>query len=147
MKKIFNVLSVIALGLLLAFTSCNKGQKAPEATTTETTTTTPEPAQPATTTEAPTTTEVVNAIEVPTFAAKEVNDFCNEYKTIMTDYGTLKGTADKVKEAELQKRFVDWSNKTVGIVAKLKADEMQKFNDYITECEKNFKSMATATTK
>ncbi len=136
MKKTILAFATLAL-LTFGLNSCkSKETPAPEATTQVET---PAPAA------APVAaTEVVNSIAIPTFADASVTTYCEQFKSVMTDYAAAKGSTDPAKAAELNKKFTDWANGAAALAGKIKPEEMQKFNDFIMEAQKQFQTMATA---
>jgi predicted butyrate kinase (DUF1464 family) len=89
---------------------------------------------------------VVSSINVPSFESQEVNEFVGEYKSLMTEYAELKGTGNESAAAELAAKFNTWSEGAASIASQIKAEEMQKFNDFIGEAETKFNEMKTAVT-
>ncbi len=141
MKK--HLILFSAIGLLFVSLSACKGKPAEAPAATETVTT-PAEATPA---EPVAATAVVNSIEVPTFASADATKFCDDYKKLMEEYASLKGTGDKVKAAELSKKFMTWAAGASTLGGKIKPEEMQKFNDFMKTAEAKFNEMNTALAK
>lgn len=133
MKKEFFALALI----LLSATIACKQKPAEPATTTE-------QSPPPVAAEEGTAAAVVNEIKVPTFADADVNSFCTEFKTLMTEYSSLKGTTDKTAETTLEGKFTAWAEKATSLAGKLKPEELQSFNDFIMSAQKQFTEMKTA---
>lgn len=93
-----------------------------------------------------TASDVLSEIKVPTFADKSVNDFCAEYKTLMTEYAALKGSGDKEKEKALETKFTTWANKAGSLAGKLKPEEVKSFNDFIKQAGEVMNKMETSAT-
>jgi hypothetical protein len=91
--------------------------------------------------------DVVSSIQVPTFENQEVNEFVGKYKSLMTEYASLKGTGNETAAAELTAKFNSWSENAASIAGKIKAEEMQKFNDFIGTAETKFNEMKSAVAK
>ncbi len=138
MKK--HLILFSAIGLLFVSLSACKGKpaEAPAATETVATPTETTPAEPVA------ATTVVNSIAVPTFASADATKFCDDYKKLMEEYASLKGTGDKVKAAELSKKFMTWAAGASTLGGKIKPEEMQKFNDFMKTAEAKFNEMNTA---
>jgi hypothetical protein len=62
----------------------------------------------------------------------------------MTEYAALKGTGNEAAAAELAAKFTSWSEGAGAIAGKIKAEEMQKFNDFIGTAETKFNEMKAA---
>lgn len=138
MKK-HTLLLVLFCWLALAnFYSCKSNQTTPE--------TTAAPAQETTPAEAviEKAQDVASAINVPGFENADVNQFCQDFKNLMSEYASLKGSGDAAKEAELEKKFTDWANRAGELAGKIKPDELQKFNDFIGQAQAHFAAMKTA---
>ncbi len=139
MKKHSLLLVIFCCFALAHFYSCKSNQTAPE--------TTAAPAQEATPAETviEKARDVASAINVPAFENADVNQFCLDFKNLMSEYASLKGTGDAAKEAELEKKFTDWANRAGELAGKIKPDELQKFNDFIGQAQNHFAAMKTAT--
>jgi hypothetical protein len=140
MKKYLLLLSALSL-FFIGLQSCkNKTpETAPVATEVVET--------PAQTTEPAVATEIVSSIEVPNFEAPEAKKFCDDYKALMGEYASLKGTGDNVKAAELSKKFMSWANGASALAGKLKPEEMKTFNDFMVTAEAKFNEMNSAVAK
>lgn len=139
MKK--QLLTIIAIGFLtLGLNSC-KSKTEPAVETTEVVAPVETPTSPAT------ATEVVSSIEVPTFENADAQKFVSDYKTLMEEYAALKGTGDQEKAKALSAKFMTWANGAAQLQGKIKADEMQKFNDFMQTAENKFNEMNSAIAK
>lgn len=144
MKK--HLILFSAIGLLFVSLSACKGKPAEAPAATETVAT-PAETTPAAPAEPVAATTVVNSIEVPTFASADATMFCDDYKKLMEEYASLKGTGDKAKAAELSKKFMTWAAGASTLGGKIKPEEMQKFNDFMKTAEAKFNEMNTAVAK
>ena len=138
MKKHIALLTIFCCLALVNFNSCKSNQTPPPETTTAPVQETMPPAVE------PKASDIVSAIAVPSFEDADVNQYCQDFKTLMGEYASLKGTGDSVKEAELEQKFTDWANRATELAGKIKPDEMQKFNDFIGQAQTHFNQMKTA---
>lgn len=143
MKKTFITLSLV-LSVSLFIASCKS--KPAENTITNTTETVTNKVEEVKSTAQETANEVVSDIKVPTFADKSVNDFCGEFKTLMGEYATAKGSGDATKEKALEAKFTAWAGKAGNIAGKLKPEEMKPFNDFIKMAGESMDKMSKAAT-
>jgi hypothetical protein len=140
MKKHFILFSFLCCLAWVNFNSCKSTP-----TPSETITAPVQEVTPPATTVTEKAADVVGAIAVPTFENADVNQFCQDFKTLMGEYAGLKGTGDAVKEAELEKKFNDWANRAGELAGKIKPEELQQFNDFIGQAQTHFARMKTAT--
>jgi len=139
MKKHLLLLSALSI-FFIGLQSCKNN-------TTETAPVATEVVEAPAQTEPAVATEIVSSIEVPNFEAPEAKKFCDDYKALMGEYATLKGTGDNVKAAELSKKFMSWANGAGALAGKLKPEEMKTFNDFMITAEAKFNEMNSAVTK
>lgn len=143
MKKTIITLSMVfAVSLFIA--SCkSKPAETPVTNTIETVTNKVEEVKTET---QETANEVVDGLTVPTFSDPAVNEFCGEFKTIMKEYATAKGSGDAAKEKELEAKVTAWGKKVKTITGKLKPEEVEGFNNFIKNAANSFHDMSTAAT-
>lgn len=133
MKK--KLLSVAAIALLATtIISCSSEKKDDSANDTNQVAVVDSPAVSA---ETATTTS-----DVPSFSNEEVNKGLAEFATLKNEYVAALKSKDAAKIQELGTKYTTWAQGAATWATKLKADEMQKYSDYMTKISKEWTDAA-----
>lgn len=138
MKKKILIMMMVTGTMLLSMTAC-KSKVEPTPTVVEQPIEAPAPV-------VETATDIANNITIPTFENADVTKFCQDFKNLMVEYATYKGTGDTVKATELEKKFTDWAGQANQLAGKIKPNELNTFNDFITQAQAKFKVIGQAPT-
>lgn len=92
----------------------------------------------------PTAFDIANNITIPSFENADVTKFCQDFKTLMIEYATSKGTGDNVKATELENKFTNWATQATQLAGKIKPEGMSSFNDFITLAQNKFQEIGQA---
>lgn len=84
------------------------------------------------------------ASDVPTFSSSAVNDYVKEYAKFCDEYIAAYKSKDTSKIQALATKQSEWAQKAQTAMQNLKADEVQKLNDWMT---KKAQQMSDALTK
>ncbi|HUH75539.1 MAG TPA: hypothetical protein VLZ75_14185 [Chitinophagales bacterium] len=142
MKKRILFMMMVSSTMFLTFTACKtKTAPTPPAVTVE---------QPIENSDANsvvlTAADIANNITVPTFENPDVTKFCLDFKSLMVEYATYKGSGDATKSEELEKKFNNWAGQATQLAGKIKPNELDTFNDFITQAQAKFKVIGQAPT-
>jgi len=141
MKK--TLLSVAAIALFATtIVSCQndkKGTEGADSTKTEVS----DSSSTAATTETPAaTTETPAKADVPTFSSEEVNKSLAEFNTLKDQYVAALKSKNTAEIQALGAKYATWAQTSSTFVSKLKADEVQKYTDYMTKVSKEWSDAA-----
>jgi hypothetical protein len=129
------LLSVAAIALLATtIVSCTSEKKDGATSDTNEVTAVDSPAVSA---ETATTTA-----DVPSFSNEEVNKGLAEFATLRDEYLAALKSKDAAKIQELGTKYSTWAQGAATWATKLKADEMQKYSDYMTKISKEWTDAA-----
>lgn len=135
MKK--KLLSVAAIALLATtIISCSSEKKDDSASDTNQVSVVDSPEVSAETA----TTSTVS--DVPSFSNEEVNKGLAEFATLKEEYLAALKSKDAAKIQELGAKYSTWAQGAATWATKLKADEMQKYSDYMTKISKEWSDAA-----
>lgn len=138
MKK--TLLSVAAIALFATtIVSCQndkKGTEGADSTKTEVS----DSSSTAATTETPAETPV--KADVPTFSSDEVNKSLAEFNTLKDQYVAALKSKNTAEIQALGAKYATWAQTSSTFVSKLKADEVQKYSDYMTKVSKEWSDAA-----
>jgi len=87
----------------------------------------------------------VLAEEIPTFSAPEVNTFVKSYSDFADEYvAAYKAmkAGDRSKIQELQSKSSDLETQATQVTGKLKPDETDRFNTFITSCAQKISAVS-----
>jgi hypothetical protein len=87
----------------------------------------------------------VLAEDIPSFSAPEVNTFVKSYSDFADEYvATYKAmkAGDRSKIQELQSKSSELETEATQITGKLKPDETDKFNTFITSCAQKISAVS-----
>lgn len=85
--------------------------------------------------------------DVPSFSSDEVNKGLAEFNTLKDEYIAALKSKDSAKIQALGTKYATWAQGTATWSTKLKADEMQKYTDYMTKITKEWGEAAQAAVK
>ena len=135
MKK--KLLSVAAIALLATtIISCSSEKKDDSASDTNQVSVVDSPEVSAETA----TTSTVS--DVPSFSNEEVNKGLAEFATLKEEYLAALKSKDATKIQELGTKYSTWAQGAATWATKLKANEMQKYSDYMTKISKEWSDAA-----
>jgi len=93
-----------------------------------------------------TTTTTVKA-DVPTFSSDEVNKGLVEYATLKDEYLTALKNNNKAQVEALTSKYTAWAQGAATWNSKLKADEIQKYSEYLTKLSNDWGAAAQEAVK
>ena len=87
------------------------------------------------------------AANVPAFSSAAVNDYVKAYNQFCDEYVAAYKSKDVSKIQAISTKMGEWGTKSQEAMKGLKADEVQKFNDWITKKSQELSAAVTAAAK
>ena len=85
--------------------------------------------------------------DVPTFSSMEVNKGLADYAKLKDDYITALKNNDQAQVEALTTKYTDWARGAMMWDSKLKADEVQKYSEYLTKLSQEWAAAAQEAVK
>jgi len=88
------------------------------------------------------TAETPAKADVPTFSSEEVNKGLAEFDILKDQYVAALKSKNTTEIQALGAKYATWAQTSSTFVSKLKADEVQKYTDYMTKVSKEWSDAA-----
>jgi hypothetical protein len=137
MKKKILIMMMISGTIFISFTACKSKTEPTPPVTVEQPIEVP-------TSETQTAADIANSITIPNFENADVTKFCQDFKSLLVEYSNYKGTGDTTKANELEKKFTNWASQASQLAGKIKPNEINTFNDFITQAQTKFSVIGQA---